>query len=165
MKFYYVTNIFDLHIFDNETTALLIFFEICTEVYFVSLFFINERNITTSLLNSISKSFLNYGSLNMLFCFLDILFMFIFTRLLSKTLWKNYHFLIQILKIYFKMQRLQNVRMSNLVILKWWHFEYKTKFEKKRLLFRSKIVIFDIFFKRLCEESFGDLEINSNSKF
>ena len=26
MKFYYVTNIFDLHIFDNETTALLNFF-------------------------------------------------------------------------------------------------------------------------------------------
>ena len=39
MKFYYVTNIFDLHTFDNETMGLLIFLEICTEMHFVSLFF------------------------------------------------------------------------------------------------------------------------------
>ena len=31
--------------------------------------------------------------------------------------------------------------------------------------FRSKIGIFDIFFKRLCKESFEDLEFNSNWKF
>ena len=43
MKFYYVTNIFD-----NETVALLKFFKICTEMHFVSLFFLNERNITAS---------------------------------------------------------------------------------------------------------------------
>ena len=49
-KFYYVTNIFDLHTFDNGTTVLLNFFEISTEMYFVSLFFLNERNITTSIL-------------------------------------------------------------------------------------------------------------------
>ena len=55
MKFYYVTNIFDLHIFDNETTALLKFFQISTEMHFVSLFFLNERNITTSLLMMHSK--------------------------------------------------------------------------------------------------------------
>ena len=48
MKFYYITSIFDLHIFDNETTALLKFFEISTEMHFVSLFFLNERNIATS---------------------------------------------------------------------------------------------------------------------
>ena len=48
MKFYYVTNILALHTFDNETTALLNFFEICTEMHSVSLFFLNERNITTS---------------------------------------------------------------------------------------------------------------------
>ena len=34
-----VTNIFDLHIFGNETTALLESFEICTEMHFASLFF------------------------------------------------------------------------------------------------------------------------------
>ena len=50
MKFYYVINIFDLHTFDNETMTLLIFFEISTEMYFVSLFFRNERDTTTSLL-------------------------------------------------------------------------------------------------------------------
>ena len=39
-NWYYVTNIFDLLICDNETTALLlIFFEICTDMHFVSLFF------------------------------------------------------------------------------------------------------------------------------
>ena len=31
--------------------------------------------------------------------------------------------------------------------------------------FRSKIGIFDIFYKRLCKESFEDLEFNSNRKF
>ena len=36
MKFYYVTNIFDLHTFDNETTALWKFVEISTEVHFVT---------------------------------------------------------------------------------------------------------------------------------
>ena len=55
MKFYYVTNIFDLHIFDNETSGLLEFFQISTEMHFVSLFFLNERNITTSLLMMHSK--------------------------------------------------------------------------------------------------------------
>ena len=50
MKLYYVTNIFDLHTFDNETTAFLKTFEISTEMDFISLFFLNERNITTSLL-------------------------------------------------------------------------------------------------------------------
>ena len=46
MKFYYLTNIFDLHTFDNETK----FFEISTEMHFVSFFFLNNRNIATSLL-------------------------------------------------------------------------------------------------------------------
>ena len=52
--------------------------------------------------------------------------------------------------------------MSNLVILNWLPFEYKAKFEKKSLLFRSEIDIFDIYFKRLYEKSFDDLQINSN---
>ena len=45
MKFYYVTNIFDLHTFDNETTALLKTLEISAEMQFVSLFFLNEKSI------------------------------------------------------------------------------------------------------------------------
>ena len=82
-------------------------------------FFQNARNISTSLLiihlkctiahyanlNSSSKNkpFLNYGLLNMLFRFFHFLFMFILIKLLSKNLWNNYHFLIPISKIHFKM--------------------------------------------------------------
>ena len=44
------------------------------------------------------------------------------------------------------------------------HFEYKAKFEKRSPLFRSKIGTFDIYFERLCEEIFEDLEIKSNYK-
>ena len=70
MKIYYVTSIFDLHTFDNETTALLKFFKISTEMHFVSLFFLNERNIITSLLminlkcTVVHYANLNSGSLN-----------------------------------------------------------------------------------------------------
>ena len=104
-KFYYVTNIFDLHIFDKETVAVLNFLEICIKKHFVSSFFLNEKSIKTSLLmihlkytvvhysnlnsSSISKPFLNYGPLNMLFFFYffyNFLFTFILTRLLSKKL-------------------------------------------------------------------------------
>ena len=58
MKFYYVTNILDLHTFCNGTAALLNFFGISTELHFVSLFFLNERNIT-SLLKNLSSSSIN----------------------------------------------------------------------------------------------------------
>ena len=54
--------------------------------------------------------------------------------------------------------------MSNIVILNWRPFEYKAKFEKRPLLFRSKIGIFGIFFKRVFK-SFEDLQVNSNWKF
>ena len=103
LKFYYVTSFFNLQIFNNETTVLLKFFEICADMHFVSLICLNERSITTSLLvidlkctvvhyanlnsSSINKLFLNYELSNMLFrCFFYFLFLFILTRLLSKTL-------------------------------------------------------------------------------
>ena len=38
-KFYYVTNIFNLHTFDNETKALLTIFEIYSYMCFVFVFF------------------------------------------------------------------------------------------------------------------------------
>ena len=44
MKFYYVTNIFDLHTFNNETTGLLKLFEILTEMHFASLLFSKWKN-------------------------------------------------------------------------------------------------------------------------
>ena len=43
-------------------------------------------------------------------------------------------------------------------MLKWQPFEYKGKFEKMLLLFRSEIGIFDIIFKRLYKESSEDLQ-------
>ena len=39
MKLYYVTNTFNLHTFENETTTLLKCFEISTEMHFVFIFF------------------------------------------------------------------------------------------------------------------------------
>ena len=42
-NFFYVTNIFDLHIFENETAALLIFFLIWADMHFVSLFFSKRK--------------------------------------------------------------------------------------------------------------------------
>ena len=144
-------------------------------MYFVSLFFLNARNFTTSLLvmhlkctavhyanlnsSSKKKSFLNYRLLNMLFRFFRF----------HIYVWKNYHFYYKFPKFMSTCSILQNNRMSNLVILKWWHFEYKVnlkiKIKKWRLLFRSKVDFFDVFSKRLCKGSFDYLEINSYSKF
>ena len=126
MKFYYVTIIFDLQIFDNETTALLNIFEICTEMCFVSIFFLNERNITTSLLiiatfkeycfawyvklssRSIIKPFLNDMPPNMLFRFFRFLIYVYFNEAFVKNLSKNY-FLIQISKIQISFQDIRIV--------------------------------------------------------
>ena len=115
MKFYYGKNIFDLHTSDNETTDLLKFFGISTAMQFVSLFFLNEGNITISLLitylkctvvnyanknsSSLNKHYLRAVEYTISF-FFDFLFMFILTMLLLKTLWKNYYFLIQTSKIH-----------------------------------------------------------------
>ena len=61
-----LTKIFDLHNFDNETTTSLNFFEISNEMYFVSLFFLNEINVATSLLIIHLKcTFVNYANLNL----------------------------------------------------------------------------------------------------
>ena len=115
MKFYYGKNIFDLHTSDNETTDLLKFFGISTAMQFVSLFFLNEGNITISLLITYLKcTVVNYANKNSsslnkhylraveyaISFFFDFLFMFILTMLLLKTLWKNYYLLIQTSKIH-----------------------------------------------------------------
>ena len=39
------TNILDLQIFENETTALIKFFEICTKMHFFSLYFFSMKEI------------------------------------------------------------------------------------------------------------------------
>ena len=79
------TNIYDLKFPDNETTDVLIFFEICMEERFASYILSNEGNIKASILLKLlkcivegysngnesfpSRLFSNYGSLNMLFHF------------------------------------------------------------------------------------------------
>ena len=105
LKFYYVTSFFNLQIFNNETTVLLKFFEICADMHFVSLICLNERSITTSLLvidlkctvvhyanlnsSSINKSFSSWIYYVVFFQF----FVYVtLTRLQSKTVWKSYHF-------------------------------------------------------------------------
>ena len=92
-NFYYVTNIIDLHFFDDNETAAFKFFlkfaRIC-----ILFFFLNERNITTSLLmihlkgpvvhyanlssSSKIKPFLYYGTLNVLFFFIIISYLCLF---------------------------------------------------------------------------------------
>ena len=149
MKFY-VLNIFDLHTLDKETPALLRIFEISTEMYFVSLFFLNERNITTSLLMIHLKyvvvpyANLNSSSINKpclraveyAISFFWILIYVYFKEAFIKSFMKKVSFLVQISKIHFTIVCiLQNIRMSNLAILKWWPFEYKAKSFKKDLFY------------------------------
>ena len=83
-------------------------FQICTEMRFVYLFFLNERNITTSLLmiylkctvvhyanlnsSSINKLFLNYGLLNMLFRFFRFLIYVYFNEAFVKNFMKKLSF-------------------------------------------------------------------------
>ena len=140
IKFYNVLNIFDLHTLDKETTTLLRTFEIST----VSLFFLNERNITTSLLMIHLKyavvpyANLNSSSMNKpclraveyaFSFFFGILIYVYFNKAFIKNFIKKVPFLIQLFKIHFTIVCiLQNNRMSNLAILKWWSFEYKAKF-------------------------------------
>ena len=121
MTFYYITNISDLQIFFNEIKVLLKPFEILHgNASFVSLFFLNERNITISLLqahfkctfqhyakqnsNFINKPFLNYRSSNILFCFLSFLVNVYFNKALVKNFVKKLSSFNTNSKIHFKMQ-------------------------------------------------------------
>ena len=56
--------------------------------------------------------------------FFDISFIVFFTRLLSKSLWRNYPYQLKSIS---KCSILQKYRMSNFVMLKWQPFEYKVK--------------------------------------
>ena len=93
--------------------VLLKFFEISMEMHFVSLFPLNEGDITTSFLmihlkctvvhyNNLNPSSINNPLLRDVE-YVTLFFFISLTRLLSKTLWKNYHFSMQISKIHFKM--------------------------------------------------------------
>ena len=69
----------------------------------------------------------NYGPLNMLFQFFRISFIVFFKRLLSKGLSKNIFFQIKFQKPISSCTILQKIKMSNIMILKWWSFDYKVK--------------------------------------
>ena len=87
---------------------------------------VRYANLSSS---SINKPFLKNGPLNMLVHFFQFPIMFIFMRLLSKTLQKRF-FQYKFLKFISKCSILQNIRMPNIVILTWWPFEFKAEFEK-----------------------------------
>ena len=85
--------------FLNDTAVILRLFSISTEMHFVSLFFLNERNITSSLLMIYLKcAVVHYANLNSIsinkiylravcyFVFFNVLFIFVLTKLLPKTL-------------------------------------------------------------------------------
>ena len=82
--------------------------------------------------------------------------MFILARLLSKTLWQNYHlFLNKFPKLISKCSILQNIRISNFVILKRQPFEYEAKFEK---------VFLTYFFKDCTKKVLKISAVNENLK-
>ena len=67
--------------------------------------------------------------------------MFILTRLLSNLYEKTIIFQYKFPKFMPRCSILQNIGMSNLVILKWRYFEYKEKFEKKKKIASFLFVI------------------------
>ena len=100
MEFYYVINIFDVHTFENRTTALLNVFEIFTKIRFVSIFFLNDKNTTSLLMIHLKCTVVDYtnlksGSINKLYLranehaiwlfFLFLIYVY-FNGLLSKPL-------------------------------------------------------------------------------
>ena len=98
-KYFWFTN------FPQSNHGLFLhFFEIYMEMHFVSLFFSKWKKYCNLHLKC---SIAHYAKtlLNRKICFFvfSFLIMFILTRLLSKTLWKNYHLLTQISNICFKM--------------------------------------------------------------
>ena len=71
---------------------------------------------------------------------------------------KKLSFLNANFQIHFKMSLITEYQYVKLCDTKMVVFEYKVKFEKRFRLLRSEIGIFDIYFKRLYEESFEDLQ-------
>ena len=116
MKLYFVTNIFDIQIFDNGTRPPQTFLKLSRKSFFFSLFSLSERNVTIPLLmihlkctivnyadqisSSISIRFYIRGRRLYYFVFLFLIyvcFILAFVNLIKKL-----SFLIQISKIHFK---------------------------------------------------------------
>ena len=122
------------------------FFEISTEMYFVFLFFLNKRNITTWR------------------CFRFLIYVY-FNEAFVKNLMKKLSFFNTKFQnsfqdvVYYRVLGFQTLWYQNGGLL-----NIRQNLKKRPLLFRSEISIFDICFKRMYEESFEDLQINSNWK-
>ena len=114
-----VTNIFDLNIFDNETTALLKLFEICAEMHlFLYFFYIKEifQPQTSLLMIHLKCTAVHYVNLNSssinkpylrtveyAISFLSISIYAYLTNAFVKNFMKKLSFLTQISQIHFKM--------------------------------------------------------------
>ena len=135
INFYRFTNIYDLKFLDTETTALWIFFEICTEERFASYILSNEWNIKVSILlillkciavgysngneSFIARLFSKYGSFNMLFHFFRYLIYSVFHWTFFKQFMKRlFFFQLKFQQFIPRYGILQKIRMSNFVILK-----------------------------------------------
>ena len=105
-NFYYVTNILEQHIFDNETAALLIFFLNLHGYAFCFFIFSNNLPFEDTFKmyccawwwfkfkfqkQTLLKLWVVEYAISFLF-FCYFLFMFILLKFLSKYLWNNYHF-------------------------------------------------------------------------
>ena len=107
-----------LKIFDNETTVLKLFFEICKETRFRCWFSLNGKIvaichlITNTKCTAVTYFIENWSMksdrfeitdrLIWRFNFLTFLFLLFFVALLQKSSCQNYHFLIKIFEIHFK---------------------------------------------------------------
>ena len=148
IQFYGFNNIYDLKFLDNETTALWLFFEICTEEPFASHILSKVRNIKASVLLILLKCivlgysngnksftgrlFSNYGPLNVLFRFFRYLIYSVFRETFVKKFMKKLNFFSSNFKKFQDVVYYRKLKMSNFVILKWRPFEYKIKSRKIR---------------------------------
>ena len=84
----------------------------------------------------------------MLFCFFRILiYVYFCQKLYEENIIFNTNFQNSFQEV---VCILQNIKMWNLVILRWQHFQYKAKFEKKKyFLFMSEI---GIWFEKVCKQ-------------
>ena len=137
MRFYYITNIFDLHTSGKETTALLKFFWNLHGMHFVSFFFSKWRkyyNLTFDETFKIYCCYPNSSSIKKLYLravksaisFFSISYICSFYQGFCQKLCEKINiFEYRFPKFISRFSILQNIKISNLVILNWWPFEYK----------------------------------------
>ena len=123
----------------------------CRKSYFLIftffIFFKFQMAIVKNLMAKSSFFIMDYeGSYDILLRKKYFLFMFILTRLLSKTVWKNYHFLIQISKVNFKIQNRTEYLDVKPCDTKMTTFWIRGKILKKGLFYLDPILVFLAYF-------------------